>query len=226
MSPRLRGPVGVVVADRVPVQSWFQRPTQRCGLHGVPVWILLECSWQRRVRGVSTGLYRQFDYAQNNPRTGIESCVNCFADTYEQANAQCHRCTANSSSPVASISWRNCTCDQGYKGNHVACLACPAGTYKNWTDAGACELCPRGKFNHYSAATSSGACVDCHSHSIQLQPPLYTADAECLCLAGYEPQQSTCVACLAGTWKWEGDCACLSCPANTYYPMTALPPYC
>jgi hypothetical protein len=161
-----------------------------------------------------------------DPRTSVGACSPCPVDTYKASDTLCAACAVNSSASAASSAAANCTCDLGFSGpDGGPCAACGAGAYKNWTGEGSCLLCARGFFSGATAATSPDTCVACHAHSTQLVPAPYTSASECECLAGYEPVQGTCVTCADGTWKGAGDYNCAPCPANTYYPASAVAPY-
>jgi len=89
-------------------------------------------------------------------------CDPCPAGSF-QDGALCSACPPYSYSPAASVSISNCTCNRGYTpgASGGACVACPAGQYKDVNGSGACELCTYGKYSAATAATTESGCAAC-----------------------------------------------------------------
>ena len=89
-------------------------------------------------------------------------CNPCPAGSF-QNGALCSACPPYSYSPAASVSIADCTCNRGYTpgASGGACVACPAGKYKDINGSGACELCTYGKYSAATAATTESGCTAC-----------------------------------------------------------------
>ena len=131
----------------------------------------------------------------------LPECSPCEAGTYKDATdaSECTACPTNAVSAEGSTAMSSCECPAGFSGDAGAgqgCVLCEAGTYKDVIGSAECTACP------LNAVSSYGS----------------TELRSCLCLSGYGSVSGPgveCVACDADTFKpFDGQEACLSCPAN------------
>ena len=114
-----------------------------------------------------------------------------IAGTYKSVvgSANCSSCPSYATSPVASSSLANCTCNVGYTGDAGGvCVACPAGTYKAETGISACQGCPAGLV---SSLSGMSACQSCSVGNVPANASL-------------------CKVCPAGTSSVSGGTTCIS----------------
>ena len=154
------------------------------------------------------------------------TCINCVGGKYHYETAvvgdQCFDCPVNTDTVAdATDDITGCTCNMGYTGpDGKACIACPAGSYKDVTGSAACTLCGVNAFSTVVSATLSSTCQACDSNA---QSPAGSNEAvACTCNAGYTgPDGGTCTQCTAGTYKpTKGPYSCISCQPGKY--STAL----
>ena len=114
---------------------------------------------------------------------GSAPCQSCGAGQYSSGGAiNCTSCPAYSSSPLESITMRNCTCNAGYTGpDGGECMACPKGKFKASVGPANCTACEAGKYLHISAASfrnvsGSQPCASCPRHTISTR-----GSVECEC---------------------------------------------
>eukprot|EP00961_Rhodomonas_salina_P173073 2333589-Rhodomonas_salina.1 len=113
----------------------------------------------------------------------------------------------------------NFTCYGGYfyaDGNN--CEACSKGTYTpTFGDETSCLACP---VITYQSETASTVCVACPENSYS--PVGSTHSTNCSCNIGYEPDNGSCQACEAGSFKAvNGSSECALCGAGTYLNESA-----
>ena len=124
------------------------------------------------------------------PSSGKSQTKSTSALADESKKPQSIDCPSNAISVPGSSS---CQCDAGYTGEHEACSACAAGTYKSGSGSGECAPCEAGKFSEGPAAISCAECPS-KSHSVP-------GSSECECDPGFEGSHESCVACTAGKFK-------------------------
>lgn len=159
------------------------------------------------------------------------SCTVCPTSTYytgttaTSVNA-CVMCTRNSTSVQGSTLASDCKCTAGFytapyvNATVTTCELCLPGTFKLY-GAGACSLCPAGKFASTSGGITAEVCLTCTNSTYSLAnrsqcqncplnayaPSSSGSITECICNAGYWPQNSpgsagvSCFACDLGKYK-------------------------
>ena len=118
----------------------------------------------------------------------LGSCQLCPQGTYSASSnlTECTSCAPNSAGPAGSTAASDCECDPGFTGpDGGACMACPAGAYKEDSGTAACINCPLGTFSSVSAATMMATCNECPSNTVAIVYPA-TAQEDCLCTVGFE----------------------------------------
>ncbi|KAJ1481214.1 hypothetical protein T484DRAFT_1899763 [Baffinella frigidus] len=112
---------------------------------------------------------------------------------------------------------------EGFTGaNGVACIACPAGSYKDTTGTGVCTLCAENKYSTVAASADPTTCLSCPTFTFAMEGSNELTD--CTCLAGYSASNAgtACGACPPGTTKpAAGTGTCSACPAATYSGVEA-----
>ena len=169
-------------------------------------------------------------------QTGSGACEVCPNNTFSGdtgRSSSCVPCQANSVSAPGSASQAFCYCKSGYA--HAVgmstCRICDPGTYNSQLGRTACSNCSVGLYSVNYGAIGSETCVSCPagqwspegSPNCNLCPVNSRAAAgsglrtNCICDAGYTgPAGSTCVPCVAGTYKAAtGSALCETCPALT-----------
>ena len=168
----------------------------------------------------------------------------CSLPTLNVSLTPCVQCPPNSVAPAGSAGPASCACALGYFRDPTgACVACPAGTFKNHTGDGSCISCPAGGLSAPAGSVSanacqvcapgltnvSGACEACSDGTYKAVGANLTCSAcgagtvssadrtQCICAAGYfGPGGGPCAPCAAGTYnELPGATACTSCPANS-----------
>ena len=159
----------------------------------------------------AAGNYIKYDAAQ-------DKCMSCPANTYSETEGatSCVSCVANSSSPVASTSVSNCTCNAGASGNGTVCVLCAAGKYKNTTGNDSCVDCGVNTYSTTIGATGTGACLNCPANAVSGAGSVVIA--ACVCNVGATgPNGGACVLCVTGKYKAvNGTANCTNCGAGTY----------
>ena len=110
---------------------------------------------------------------------GFNACQPCAPGTYNSStNAACLSCPQNSSSFANSSQKTDCTCNQGYQGEHgQICVVCPVGKFDEGRQNTGCTTCPPGTSNPQQASVNITSCRNC-------EPGTYNSS-----------NQSTCIAC-------------------------------
>lgn len=139
--------------------------------------------------------------------TSSTSCLACPSDSF----------IFNGNFDKAS----ECQCDAGYTGTILneasSCAECDTGTYKNAHGSAACTNCPAGTYSTGTAQTSLGTCVACPDN--EFSEAGSQEQANCFCNAGYEREETTCVACQAGYYKdlaTTDNLPCVQCASGKY----------
>lgn len=135
-------------------------------------------------------------YSYPPPNDMLHYCVKCQEGKYKDVasdSTQCLACTEHASSPRASSSITNCTCIEGFFGDHTGCTPALIG---HWASNGELFACPG---NSTTASIGSSSPMDCN------------------CLPGFTlGLNSECVQCNANTYKNEtSNSLCSACPANS-----------
>ena len=130
---------------------------------------------------------------------GNTQCVECESGRYSNKNGSiiCIRCPVHTYSRKAAISVNECTCNIGYTGdNGQVCSACAYGTYKNTNGSSVCTQCKQ------NANTTNPAAAD---------------PSDCVCDAGFHGNynQTECIACEIGEYRYFENETCITCPTNT-----------
>jgi hypothetical protein len=171
-------------------------------------------SWAGSGSGGGDGTGDSGGSGSGSTRSG--SCRLCPEGKYKPDGAKnCVECAKHAWSAAGSINAANCTCGPGYSGpDGHACVACETGKYKPTNGSATCTDCASGKYmeSNIVGAKLESACTPCHSFSNS--PPGSSSSARCLCRPGYQANtQSSCVACMAGTYKnSSGSANCTACP--------------
>jgi len=165
-------------------------------------------------------------YSSSPGAVAVEQCLACPVSKYSAPGAaQCEACPLNTFAPAPSDELTDCKCLAGYYSTTLGsdghtCQECPAGTFKPLQGAAACTQCRADRYSTATAATSNSTCQPCTANAVS--PMGSSASSMCLCDYGYKEVNSTCAACIAGTFKDTlGSAACTDCPADTYSDMPA-----
>lgn len=178
----------------------------------------------------------QSDCICNHGYTGPDGgfCTSCSAGTYKSilGSSEClitpvntfslsgsttwHNCPANSSSEIASISIKNCTCHAGFSlqvlnldpyevkckpceeglykhiDGNFNCYECEAGTFASGLGNTVCSLCAANEYSH----AKSNECISCGQYQYSL--PGSANEESCGCIAGYEHVTNSCQSCTLG----------------------------
>lgn len=94
-----------------------------------------------------------------------------------------------------------------------SCSRCPAGSFKNTTGNGACVACSENSISQRGAES----CTQCGENTVTIG----TSRLECVCDAGLQRENRSCVECLQGSFKAApGDFACDLCAVDTFANST------
>jgi hypothetical protein len=133
----------------------------------------------------------------DSPHGGVlKTLCTCNAGFYGDGVNSCMACIANADSPSGSIYESNCTCNRGYTpgASGGACVACPAGKYKDINGSGACELCTYGKYSAATAATTESVCAACAQGYFSHEGSANSSDCFTLQTSSLDMTAPTCLA--------------------------------
>lgn len=144
-------------------------------------------------------------------KTGLvnTTCTLCAANTYSTSigGTSSDVCIACSTGLVSLQGSSSCVCPVGSELIDSNCSICKAGFFKSSIGNASCTACAE---NQYSNAGAT-SCLSCGVNSAT---PI--GSSSCSCIAGYQWNGSTCVACPAGTFKSSSNNGtCIPCGINT-----------
>jgi cysteine-rich repeat protein len=139
------------------------------------------------------------------------TCHPCESGTFKNSTGPggCYLCHSGATSPPASTTSTDCSCQVGYEGvGHDQCRLCAAGKYKDSIGNGMCQPCRSTFTTPQPGATSSMNCT-CPTNSYKS-----TRTNDCICKPGAftYSRSSTCNLCAQGKYKEnDGEGQCTTC---------------
>jgi hypothetical protein len=147
------------------------------------------CLCEKGFTYASLGACKSCDPGEYKTDVGQHECSVCQAGTYSSSIAAisiltCLPCPANTVSVAHTESQLACSCEKGYTGiGGIFCVACIAGTFKEFSGPDLCVNCQSNTYSSVVAATLSATCLPCSAYSNSYagsQTP-----TACICQGGY-----------------------------------------
>ena len=143
-----------------------------------------------------------------------KTCTACAHGTYKDAisDAACQNCTTSTStSNTGATGEQLCVCSPGYGGSgggsYAQCIACEAGTYKDYTGTGHCKICSAGSFSDAIGQTTCSACL-----AGKISRDFVSRSGQIL-----NKGKSICESCAPGSFQIQaGATACVDCAPGKY----------
>ena len=165
---------------------------------------------------------------------GSDSCTPCPEGTFgvlsgmTSAN-ECIKCLQHSTTlVVGQNSSSRCLCSEGYTSassvtaaeDSSACIACPAGKFKNYAGDDPCDDCLSGVYSTSHGMTGD-LCTFCPANSMSLGIGQVSPES-CFCQSGYwnsDPYGTmvSCELCPFAKFYSEDTSSCISCPQGKYW---------
>ena len=137
------------------------------------------------------GACKKCTAGEDKPLLGPGLCTACLSGTYSASTgaisiSTCLSCSTNTWSSDHTEALVQCTCNAGYTGTGgTGCVACAAGTYKEYTGNNAeCTPCGLKTYSAVTAATSIDTCTSCSLYAFTTSSGS-AATSACICQGGY-----------------------------------------
>ena len=148
------------------------------------------CLCQKGYTAASNGACKECLPGQYKPELGDAICTFCGVGTFSPHPGAisvdtCSACPDNSRSAEGAQASIQCLCNAGYTGpGGDDCIACVAGTYKQFSGDALCTPCPSKSYSSAVGATTPSTCMSCSQFAFTASSGSATPSA-CVCQGGY-----------------------------------------